>query len=154
MSSAIDSLLLFRSEKTEVDSRDPSPSQCPTCDEHDGGGAAIAPTASKNPEAPQDVLAALYTMSRAIDERLVRAEHLLLRTEALVADRTLRDLCTRIEARLVRSGDDLQALQNAVMSLDSRLLRVEELVQSTATAVTDKSRPQRVAPRPWRRENP
>ena len=122
MSSAIDSLLLFRSEKTEGVGCDPSPSQWPTCAEHDGGGDANAPTASENPEAPQGGLAALHNTCRAI------------------------------EARLVRFEDDLHVLEKAVMSLDSRLLRAEELLQSMATPVTDKSRPQRL-PRTWRRED-
>ena len=153
MSSAIDSLLLFRSEQTKVDGCDPRPSQWPTDADHECVGAiTITATASENPEAPESSRSALCTICSAIDERLVRAEHALQRTEALVADRTLLDLCIRIEALLVRSEDDLQALQKVVMSLDSRLRRAEELLQSTATAVTDTWRPQRFA-EGWRREN-
>ena len=153
MSSAIDSLLLFRSEQTEVEGCDPRPSQWPTEPDHECVGAvAIAATTGQNPQVPESSLAALYKIGSAINERLVRAEHALQRTEALVADRTLLDLCIRIEALLVRSEDDLRALQKVVMSLDSRLRRAEELLQSTATAVTDKWRPQRFAG-DWRREN-
>jgi len=153
MSSAIDSLLLFRSEQTQVDVCDPRPSQWPTdADNESVGAITITATASENPEAPEISRSALCTICSAIDERLVRAEHALQRTEALVADRTLLDLCIRIEALLVRSEDDLQALQKVVMSLDSRLRRAEELLQSTATAVTDTWRPQRFA-EGWRREN-
>ena len=93
MSSAIDSLLLFRSEKTEASaaiqvrpSGRPALSMTVAAD-------ANAPTASENPEAPQAVWQPFTT-------HVARSRHGLFDSE-----------------------DDLHVLEKAVMSLDSRLLR-------------------------------
>jgi PEGA domain len=75
----------------------------------------------RNLEGRLGTLAGLNDLCRSIDERLVRAEHALQRTEDRASDHEFLDRCTRIDERLGRTEDALQTVQGAVVEIDKTL---------------------------------
>ncbi len=66
-------------------------------------------------------LAGLYDLCRSIEERLVRAEHSLQRTEGRASDHQFLDRCTRIDETLGRTEVALHTVQSAVVEIDKTL---------------------------------
>jgi hypothetical protein len=129
VSSAINALLLFPSEKPEVDESNPDLPCSPGYTQRVSVSvpASVSTEARRSEEEWQESLTALYELCLSIDERFARTERALQRTEALVADRTLLDLCRRIDERLLRSEREVRALQKSVANLDRKLLQEDSL---------------------------
>jgi hypothetical protein len=142
VSSAIDSLLLFSPEPTEVDQSEPDRPYPRGYSDRVSVSVRVNTSAQavtvSDPEALRRSLAELHNVCCAVEERLVRAEGVLLRTEALASDRTLLDLCRRIDARIGRSEHNFQALQKAVADLDRRLANIDEATHDTERLAGDR----------------
>jgi len=100
-------------------------------------------------EARLAALTTLQSLCNDIDERLVRAERALQRTEDLVADRTFMHLYSRIGEGLVRTEETCRrmetfiadrTLQQLSARIDARLADTEDAVHRIERLVADGSR--------------
>ena len=166
-----DTLLSFLPE-SEIAGRNFNPEEAarPTSERHSTLPQVLPSSANKKEEPPESAgtvvapdtidainklearLAALTTLQSLcndIDERLVRAERALQRTEDLVADRTFMHLYSRIGEGLVRTEETCRrmetfiadrTLQQLSARIDARLADTEDAVHRIERLVADGSR--------------
>ena len=165
----VDALLSFLSE-TEIDGKNfnsseaarpisetrSSPSPPARSTERKGAPPHVAGTAAapetidaiKKLEARLAALTVLQNLCNDIDERLVRAERALQRTEDLVADRTFMHLYSRLGEGLVRTEETCRrmetyiadrTLQQLSARIDARLADTEDAVHRIERLVADGS---------------